>query len=366
MASSSPRPTRARRLLLALLLSLPADAVAVEVYLRVFRNPEYRRPTTDADGTMWKNIVHRKSSVPGLDYDMKPDVRRTVNNMVIETNSLGMRDAEPNGHRGSDDVRIVAVGDSVTFGMHVAGGETWPNVLETLMNSASDPELWMAKRHFEVLNMGVSGYSTGDEAIVVGQAAMGLAPDLVIVGYYLNDPETEPVQQLHQHFRDPVWWEHSALLRWLAYQKRTWDQDRLGGGDLFRYLHRDPEKWRSVVDGFASIASATSTRGTRVLLVVLPTLRGFEGWEDYPYTDLHAQVVEAAGAAGFATLDALPAWRESGKTPAELRVDEEHPNPTGQALIARAVLAKIAASPQLVQGASVALATKSSSRPPSR
>jgi lysophospholipase L1-like esterase len=358
-------PVRASRRSLLLLLSLPIAAGAGEIALRLLKNPEYRRPTTEADGTLWKNIVHRRSDVPGLDYELKPFVHRTVNGMEITTSSLGMRGPEPIADRAAGDVRIAAVGDSLTFGMHVAGTEAWPAALEALLRKgpgAAAP----AGRRCEVLNLGVSGYSTLDEAIVVREKAMPLDPDLVIVGYYLNDPETEPVQQLHQHFRTPVWWEHSALLRWLAFAKRTWDQDRLGGGDLFRYLHRDAEKWRSVVRGFEDIRRATSARAVPVLVVLLPTLRGFERWADYPYEDLHRQVVEAARADGFETLDGLEAWRASGRAPGELRVDEEHPNAVGHALVARAIAARIAASPGLLRGSAVASATGTRSRPPSR
>lgn len=345
---------------------MPAAVIGAEVYLRCFRNPEFRRPTTAEDGTLWKNIVHRRSGIPGLNYEMKPQVHRKVNRMVIETNSLGMRDVEPLDPLGPNDARIVAIGDSVTFGMHVQGRETWPEVLESRMNSGSEPELARTRRRYEVLNMGVSGYSTYDEALLVRYGAMTLSPDLVIIGYYLNDAETEPVQQLHQHFRKAIWWEHSALLRFLAFQKRTWDQERLGGGDVFRYLNREPRKWQSVVDGFADIARSTSRRGARVLLAVLPTLRGFERWEDYPYEDLHSQAVEAGRAAGFETVDVLPAWRASGRPPAELRVDEEHPNAVGHALIAEAILAKIASTPALLSASSLASATGTSSTPPSR
>ena len=40
------------------------------------------QPTTAEDGTLWKNIVHRRSGIPGLNYEMKPRVHRTVNRMV--------------------------------------------------------------------------------------------------------------------------------------------------------------------------------------------------------------------------------------------------------------------------------------------
>ena len=337
-----------RRALVLLPLSLAILALGTEAGLRLFHDPEYRRPESSADGTLWKNIVHRRSSIPGLDYELKPLVHRTVNGMDITTNALGMRDWEPLPNRRANDARIVAVGDSLTFGMRVAGDEAWPKVLEAMLAAAPPSAVLPGARRIEVLNLGVSGYSTLDEAIVVREKAMPLAPDLVIVGYYLNDPETEPVQQLHRHFHAPVWWEHSALLRLLASFRRARDVERLGCGDTFWYLHQDPEKWRSVVDGFASIAACARNAGSRVLLVVLPTLRDVERWEDYPYRELHERAIAAGKAAGFETLDVLPAWAASGRVPAELAVDGEHPNAAGQALIADAIARKITADPSLL------------------
>jgi lysophospholipase L1-like esterase len=350
-----------RRLLVLLPLSFGILALASEAGLRLFHDPEYLRPPGPTDGTLWKNIVHRRSSVPGLDYELKPLVHRNVRGMDISTNSLGMRDREPLADRGPGDVRVVAVGDSLTFGMRVAADETWPEVLEAKLAAAPPSSILQGTRRVEVLNLGVSGYGTLDEAIVVREKAMPLRPDLVIVGYYLNDPEIEPVQQLHQHFRVPLWWEHSSLLRFLRCEKRKLDQDRLGCGDPFWYLHQDPESWRSVVDGFAAIAAAARNGGARVLLVVLPTLRGVERWEDYAYRELHDRVVEAGSAAGFETLDVLPAWVASGHAPGDLAVDGEHPNAVGQGLIGAAVFAKIASMPSLLRDRRVAVLTGSGS-----
>ena len=344
----TPASRKPRKIVLAILTTVLSAALGGEAYFRCVRLVEYRRPTTSLDGTLWKSIVHRKSSIPGLDYEMKPHVHRSVNGMLVETNSLGARDREPLP-LGEDGVRIVAVGDSLTFGTKVAGEEAWPNALERLLAPC------------DVVNLGVSGYSARDEALVVREKALALAPRLVIVGYYLNDPETEPVQQLHQHFREAEAWEHSSLLRWIAFRRRMRDQERLGGGDVFRYLHRDARSWQSVVRAFADVAAATSERGVPVLLVLLPTLRGFERWEDYPYADLHAQAAEAGRAAGFAVLDVLPAWRASGLAPAAMRADEEHPNAAGHARIAAAILEALREDPRLLGGA-----TATSSTPPSR
>lgn len=358
--TSSIRKLAPSKLAVALLATLVSAALGGEAYFRFVRLVEYRRPTTRLDGTLWKSIVHHRSEIPGLDYEMKPGVHRSVNGMLVVTNSLGQRDREPLGELGPEGVRIVAVGDSMTFGTKVSGHEAWPNVLENLLASASDEQ----RRCFDVVNLGVSGYSTHDEALVVRHKALTLSPRLVIVGYYLNDPETEPVQQLHQQFRDAQAWEHSALLRWFAFRNRMRDQARLGGGDIFRYLHRDPRSWQSAVRALADIAEATSSENVKVLFVVLPTLRGFDRWEDYPYADLHEQAIAAARAAGFETLDALPAWIRSGRRPAELRADEEHPNAEGHAQIAATILEKLRATPSLLEASGPARATATGSTRP--
>jgi len=348
------------KLVIAFLATLLSTALGGEAYFRFGRLVEYRRPTTGLEGTLWKSLVHGRSSIPGLDYEMKPEVHRSVNGMLVVTNSLGQRDREPLGDLGPEGFRIAAVGDSLTFGTKVSGQEAWPNVLEQLLGSAGAED----RRCFDVVNLGVSGYSSYDEALVVRHKALALSPRLVILGYYLNDPETEPVQQLHQQFREARAWEHSALLRWIAFRARMRDQARLGGGDIFRYLHRDPESWESTVRALADIAEATSSENVKVLFVVLPTLRGFDRWEDYPYADLHEQAIGAARAAGFETLDVLPAWSRSGLRPADLRADEEHPNAEGHARIAATILEKLRATPSLLESPGPARATTTASTPP--
>ena len=53
-------------------------------------------------------------------------------------------------------------------------------------------------RRFEVLNFGVVGYSTRDEAIALKQKTIPFHPQGVIIGYVLNDPETDPRPSLHK------------------------------------------------------------------------------------------------------------------------------------------------------------------------
>jgi lysophospholipase L1-like esterase len=69
--------------------------------------------------------------------------------MDITTNALGMRDWEPLPNRRPNDARIVAVGDSLTFGMRVAGDEAWPKVLEAMLAATSPSAVLPGARRIE-------------------------------------------------------------------------------------------------------------------------------------------------------------------------------------------------------------------------
>lgn len=308
--------------------------LGAELYLRAFAPVRFRAPVEDLPDAEWRTFVHRRSEVPGLRYELAPNVSKDMPTMHVETNALGMRGHPPESPRGAELLRVAAVGDSVTFGFGVAAEDAWPARLETLLGE------WAAasSRRCEVLNFGVGGYSTRDESIVVEAKALPLQPDLVVVAYFLNDPDYDPThyQLLHRYFRGTIWWEHSHLARLVARWKFERERDAAGG--LYRWYHRqDSDRWQSVLTGFDRIRDRTTEARVPVLLVVFPCYRDFTRWEDYPYVDLHERVLSAARERGFATLDLVPAFAASGKQPGELSVDPEHPNALGHTLAARAI-----------------------------
>jgi hypothetical protein len=92
----------------------------------------------------------------------------------------GMRDdrdfayAKPPGVK-----RIVSLGDSFTIGYEVALEDTFSQVLER--------ELGRRGRRVEVLNAGVSGFGTAEEAVYLERELWKYAPDLVLVSFFVND-----------------------------------------------------------------------------------------------------------------------------------------------------------------------------------
>jgi lysophospholipase L1-like esterase len=326
---------------LALILTATAATLGVaEAGLRVLHPVPYRRPPAPLPDSTWRELLHRPSSVPGLPYELTPGRETYARGAPIRTNSFGMRDDEP---RDRAVRRIVALGDSFTFGFGVRGEDTYPNVLERLLEGAPGV--------FEVLNLGVGGYSTRDEAIVFEHKALQWNPELAIVGYVLNDPEIDPDQPLQSHYQQPRWWQHVNLLRLAAQAKHALDVRISGNGDYFRYLHAPRgAKWRSVLEAFARIAATARARGIAALVVIFPFTRD-EAWEAYPYRDLHDQVSRAARERGLHVLDLLDAF--SRHPPRELMagIGDGHPSTLGHEIAARAIRDWMAASGQLAGGA---------------
>jgi lysophospholipase L1-like esterase len=77
--------------------------------------------------------------------------------------------------------RIVSLGDSFTAGYEVDLKDTFSAVLER--------ELRAQGVRVEVLNAGVSGYSTAEEYLYLERELLRYSPDLVLVNFYGNDLE---------------------------------------------------------------------------------------------------------------------------------------------------------------------------------
>ena len=73
------------------------------------------------------------------------------------TNSIGLRGPEIELEKDEDEFRIVALGDSCTFGKSVVEEDTWPRQLETKLQQEFGDD-----RRAVVANCGVNGYAGKD------------------------------------------------------------------------------------------------------------------------------------------------------------------------------------------------------------
>ncbi len=164
-------------------LFLPAQQV-VEVESLVTRQS---RPGTVAEKEQERGIDVLLDWSGPHGIRLNPGVRATIHNhtlshndVVIETNSLGLRHPEL-GPKSDDEFRVLVLGDSITLGDYVAFEQTYPALLERRLGGRQP--------RVTVINAGLPGASTSNELYYYLEISDAVDPDLVLVGMYLNDSQ---------------------------------------------------------------------------------------------------------------------------------------------------------------------------------
>ena len=270
------------------------------------------------------------------DHDKIYALRKNIANgyfvgKKVTTNSLGHRDREIQMNKPNNGFRILAIGDSVTFGHGVLAEEAWPEALE-LRLAARFPNLAV-----DVINTAVPGNSPFQEYYDLKRALV-LQPDAVILQFVLNDL-VEPYRVFRRfggkgkdyHKVDDIpWWNHelsqrSALflllkdvvnraslgaltveqMRAKALQREaelSWD----AGADP----PKDPqmhEAWRECLAWMQKEIDLCRKSGIPVILMVTPVELQFR---DGTRTYAQQRLAEFAQKNGITFLDLLPLLRE--------------------------------------------------------
>jgi lysophospholipase L1-like esterase len=142
-------------------------------------------------GLDW-DLIHQ--SDPGLVWTLKPNMKgvrfcgdastpfaRAVVDCTVSTNELGFRSPPLQQTKSGGGIRILALGDSTTFGLGVEQEESWPGRLQEIL----DP----GRTAIEVINAGICGYSSVQGLVFLRDKCLALSPDVVIVTFSWNDSQ---------------------------------------------------------------------------------------------------------------------------------------------------------------------------------
>ena len=110
-----------------------------------------------------------------------PDQFKNSPVWTISLNADGFRDEEFPATKPANTIRIIALGDSWTFGHNVESDQTYPNQLRALLRQD------FGDRNVEVLNLGMLAYTSHEGLKLLRQKVLGLQPDIVLIGYSMND-----------------------------------------------------------------------------------------------------------------------------------------------------------------------------------
>jgi len=116
-----------------------------------------------------------------LVYRHKPSWEQRFGDVLITYNERGLRD-RPILPKAEGEYRILALGDSITFGWGVSQNQIFTFRLEQLLQGR-------LQRPVRVINSGVGGYNTVQELTYFKQEGITFQPDLVMLTYVENDIE---------------------------------------------------------------------------------------------------------------------------------------------------------------------------------
>ncbi|MCB9665219.1 MAG: SGNH/GDSL hydrolase family protein [Alphaproteobacteria bacterium] len=313
--SGPPRPVR--RLAswaLGVALFLGTAEVGLRLVDRLGRDPEAARLVSvdGATGLAWGadggSPLHVASDLPGVVYGLRPsaDVFVPGFHRRFVTNALGFRDRERTHTPPAGVRRVLVLGDSVTFGWQVDGDQTFTARAEALLRTPDG-----APCPVEILNLGVGGYDTEQEAAVLSAWGPRLSPDLVVVAYVFND---------HGRGADAGLWDHFTRSR-----SRLWDALRKARLRL-EAAGTTPDPVTRGLERIAAWLDAAQVPGLVVAFPPFPV--SAEGGPP-------PQGLVEAARVGLGTLDLAPAYRAAG--PGPWSADGLHPDAAGHEVAARAV-----------------------------
>jgi len=118
---------------------------------------------------------------PDMAYILRANSQFSTLGVPFQTNELGFRD-RPVFDKAPGVFRILCLGDSVTFGTGVSNEQTYPNVLESMIQQVTPPGIVV-----DVINAGISAYNTRNIRGLLQQYIQYLKPDVVVYAFVEND-----------------------------------------------------------------------------------------------------------------------------------------------------------------------------------
>lgn len=152
--------------------------------LEDFRRAMLARDARDdrSDGSVSFRSIILPHESDRIIYTLRPNLEARFQRVSVKTNSHGMRSPERSLEKPPGVYRIALLGDSFAFGWGVEADKIFAQVLEDELNRrlGGTPRV-------EVLNFGVPGYSTFQEAALFETLGSKFKPDATLVYFVNND-----------------------------------------------------------------------------------------------------------------------------------------------------------------------------------
>jgi len=284
-------------------------------------------------------------------WEMVPGHLHYTYHHPVRVNSLGLRGPEVR-EKAAGELRVLCLGDSLTYGQGVADEHTLPQLLEHALGERTG-------RPVSVVNGGLRAYATNQELGMLEELGERLAPDAVVLLWFNNDLIE---RDLERTWRDleasgPICFDVGARmegrveLRWKL--KQLVRRSALAMELHDRYQLAESAAWSrefiehgfARLDGyFARYAQLARERGFRALVAIVPDINSLRAPNGT--MELDARAIELARKHGLECIELRGALAPLVRPGARLPVVpyDGHYDAAGNAAMA-ALLAEELAAP---------------------
>ncbi len=159
-----------------------------------------------------QDTIVKKIKDKTLGYRLEPGFKGKY-----KINSYGFRDYEYSENKPDNTLRIVNIGDSLTFGLGLKLESVYSKVMEKKMNCTLNTH-----KNYEVLNLGIFGYNTIQEYYLLKNEGLRFQPDIILLGFYYNDSDLAKSLEkngLLEKSNEDRSWTDVSLRDWLKKSK---------------------------------------------------------------------------------------------------------------------------------------------------
>lgn len=292
--------------------SLVVFFIGLDLVLRFWLSDPHKVPG-GIQGPNYQGIS-RPSSDPLLAKELIPGANGVVN-------ASGYMGTDYPPERSPGTFRIVGLGDSITM-YFSAERENYLYIAEQILRR--EPGAPRA----EALNFGVGAYDTSMEVHQFETRGSRYRPDLVTVGYCINDGIDFPYTVNRATNRVTFAAEDSDSPPVFSFIERNLATARadLTAEQFFRVAFASAA-WNNSMRALERLAALGREQHFAVVVLIFPVITDFDHYLFAPY---HERVRAVATSLGMTVLDLLPAFRAAGAS-GSLRQGRDyiHPNAIG-------------------------------------
>jgi len=306
------------------------------------------------------------SSIPGVAYTYVPNKDYFHPVKPIHVNKWGTLGEDFPEKKDPGEFRVIVVGDSIVLSQHYFH----TGFVKTLQKKF-DADSPLPGRKFRFIQAGIASHGTCQEKQLIKHFYDGFAPDLIVMGYAVNDTEGPRVPfALDINTGKLKWWawfwhfikNRVRTLKWIKHHASPLIVRLRGPSEVVAPKEADPTddvnyvlnmhkpaggfwtRWKSCV---GELGEYQKEKKTPILFAIFPMLRPFhaEG-----LTDAYDRVEKTVRESGLTPLNLYPVFDAANADEIMHGVDPMHLNQEGHDLVAKELGRVLRSNPALLIG----------------